>query len=83
MGGETDGINLPPANKFESISNSSIGMILLLIGLGFAVIGLTIIPFFELLIAAPILIAGLLFIKAHRSAECVLEDQMAKGGAKQ
>ena len=68
--------------RFERLSNFNIGMILLLIGLGFVIIGLTIIPIFGLLVAVPILIAGVLFIRAHRSAECVLEDQMAKEGAK-
>ncbi len=68
--------------RFERISNFSIGLILLLIGLGFVVIGLTIIPFFGLLIAIPIFIAGILFIKAHRSQECIIEEQMTKGEVK-
>ena len=68
--------------RFERISNFSIGLILLLIGLGFVVIGLTIIPFIGFIVAIPIFIAGILFIKAHRSQECIVEEQMTKGEAK-
>ena len=75
---------MPSLNcRFERLSNFSIGIVLILIGLGFVVIGVTIIPVFGLLIAAPLFIAGVLFIKAHRSQECLMEDQMAKEGFKQ
>ena len=69
--------------RFERLSNFSIGVAFILVGLGFVVIGLTVIPVFGLLIAAPLLVAGALFIKAHRSEECIMEDQTAKEGLKQ
>ena len=75
---------MPSLNcRFERLSNFSIGFVLILIGLGFVIIGVTIMPIFGLLIAAPLFIVGFLFIKAHRSEECLIEDKMAEEGFKQ
>ncbi len=57
---------------FERVSNVAVGALLLLIGLGFSVIGVTILPFVGLLVALPVLGLSGLFLSAQRSKECSL-----------
>jgi hypothetical protein len=57
---------------FERFSNWGVGAALLLGGLGFLVIGLTILPVIGLLIAVPVAALGLVFIFAQRSKECLI-----------
>ena len=59
--------------RFEKLSNLSIGLAFLFLGFVFIVFGFTIIPFFGFLLSVPVLIVGILFIKAHRSPECAIK----------
>jgi len=58
--------------RFEILSNFSIGLAFLFFGFVFIVFGLTILPFFGFLLSVPAFIAGILFLKAHRSPECII-----------
>jgi len=57
---------------FERLSNIGVGILLLLIGLGFTVIGVTVLPVIGLLFAAPAFIAGFVFLLAPKSRTCSL-----------
>ena len=57
---------------FERPSNVSVGVILLLTGLAFAVSGITVLPIIGFVIALPILGLAGIFLAARRSKECAL-----------
>jgi hypothetical protein len=57
----------------ERLSKLGIGITLLIFGLGLVVIGLTIIPVFGLIFAAPVLLASGYFFKAHLNRECQID----------
>ncbi|MGD2271014.1 MAG: hypothetical protein PVI06_11490 [Desulfobacterales bacterium] len=59
---------------FERISKLSIGIILALFGLGLVIISFTILPFFGLFLAAPVLLASGYFIRAHLNRECQIAE---------
>jgi hypothetical protein len=59
---------------FERLSKLGIGITLLLFGLGLVIIGLTIIPVFGLVLAAPVLLASSYFIRAHLNRECRIAE---------
>ena len=59
--------------RFEKISNLSIGLAFLFFGFVFIVFGFTILPFFGFLLSVPAFVAGILFLKAHRSPECAIK----------
>jgi hypothetical protein len=59
---------------FERLSKLGIGITLLVFGLGLVVIGLTIVPVFGLILAAPVLLASGYFIKAHLNRECQIAE---------
>jgi hypothetical protein len=54
----------------EKPLNIVIGALLLLVGLGFTLIGLTVLPVIGLFVAVPVLALGLFFLFAPRSKEC-------------
>jgi hypothetical protein len=56
----------------ERFSNWGVGAIFLLVGLGFFVIGLTILPVIGFFIAIPVAALGLAFLFAERSKECLI-----------
>jgi hypothetical protein len=56
----------------EKFCNWGIGMAFLLVGVGFFVIGLTILPVIGFFIAIPVAALGLAFIFAQRSQECLI-----------
>ena len=58
----------------ERISKLGIGITLLIFGLGLVVIGLTILPVFGLVLAAPVLLASGYFFKAHLNRECQIAE---------
>lgn len=64
--------------KLERVSNFTIGLILLLIGLGFTLIGIAIIPVLGLVIAVPILILAGIFLAAPRSKACAILTEKAR-----
>jgi hypothetical protein len=57
---------------FERVANIGVGSVLLMIGLGFVVVTLTVLPPFGLLVALPVMAAALVFFFARRSRECSL-----------
>jgi hypothetical protein len=59
---------------FERLSKLGIGITLLLFGLGLVIIGLTIIPVFGLVLAAPVLLASGYFMRAHLNRECQIAE---------
>jgi hypothetical protein len=54
----------------EKPLNIVIGALLLLVGLGFALMGLTVLPVIGFLVAVPVLAIAFFFIAAPRSKEC-------------
>lgn len=58
--------------RFEKLSNFTIGLAFLFFGCVFIVFGLTVVPFFIILLSVPAFMAGILFFKAHRSSECAI-----------
>lgn len=64
--------------KVERVSNLTIGLILLMIGLGFALIGITILPVVGLIIAIPILLLAGIFLAAPRSKACAMLTEKAR-----
>jgi hypothetical protein len=65
--------------KFERVSNVTVGILLLIIGLFFTLIGIMIIPFIGLLIAVPVLIIAGIFLASPRSKACALIVQKTRG----
>jgi hypothetical protein len=59
---------------YERLSKLGIGVTLLVFGLGLVVIGLTILPVFGLVLAAPVLLASGYFFKAHLNRECQIAE---------
>ena len=65
--------------KFERVSNVTIGFLLLIIGVFFTLIGITIIPVIGLLIAIPVMVIALIFMASPRSRACSIIVQKARG----
>ena len=63
---------------FERISDFSVGLFLLFVGLALTVVSFTIIPVFGLFIAIPVLVLATAFLGAKRSRECALLAQRTK-----
>lgn len=63
---------------FERISDLTIGLFLLFVGLALTIVSFTIIPVLGLFIAIPVLVLALAFLGAKRSRECALVAQRAK-----
>lgn len=57
---------------FERVSNFSVALILLFVGLAFLVISATILPVVGLIVAIPVLAGSVAFFVAHRSKQCSL-----------
>ena len=68
--------------KLERVSNAMVGAILILIGLIFTLLGLTVVPLIGLLIALPAFVMGGIFVLAPRSRACALVTQKVRGGSK-
>jgi hypothetical protein len=65
--------------KFEPVSNVTIGIILMIIGLLFTLIGIVIIPVVGLLIALPVLIIAGVFLASPRSKACAIIADKTRG----
>jgi len=59
---------------FERVSNLGAGLFLLLLGLAFVVIGITVLPVLGFIVAIPIFLGSFYFLRAHLSDECQLRD---------
>ncbi len=55
---------------FEKPVNFAIGVFLFFIGLGFTVIGFTVLPVIGLMVAVPLFVLSIVFFMADRSKEC-------------
>jgi hypothetical protein len=58
--------------KLEPVSNRTIGLILMLIGLMFTFMGIAIIPVVGLVFAFPVLILSVIFLASPRSEACAV-----------
>ncbi|MHC4215646.1 MAG: hypothetical protein ACYSWP_20040 [Planctomycetota bacterium] len=65
--------------KIEPLFNVTVGFVLLVIGLLFALSGLLFIPFIGLLVAIPVLIVSGIFLAAPRSKTCAIILQKTRG----
>jgi hypothetical protein len=63
---------------FERVSDLSVGMFLLLFGLGLAIISFTVIPVIGLVVAIPVLILAVAFLFARRSKACALLSERTR-----
>ena len=57
---------------FERATNLSVGAVLFLIGLGFSIISLSVLPVVGFLVVLPVLGLSAIFLKAPRSKTCTL-----------
>jgi hypothetical protein len=65
--------------KLERVSNATVGLILLGVGLLFTLTGITVLPVIGLLIAAPVLVLAAVFLVAPRSKACSIIAQKTRG----
>jgi hypothetical protein len=65
--------------KLEPVSNRTIGLILMLIGLMFTFIGIVVIPIIGLMIAFPVLILSVVFLASPRSEACAVIAKKTRG----
>ena len=65
--------------KLERISNVTVGLILMGVGLLFSLMGITVLPVIGLLIAAPVLVLAVIFLAAPRSKACAIIVQKTRG----
>ena len=63
---------------FERVSNSTVGIVLLIIGLFFTVISFVALPVIGLVVAIPILALGCVFLFSRQSRACALISERAK-----
>jgi uncharacterized membrane protein len=63
---------------FERLSNFTVGIILLIFGLGMTLIGFTVIPIIGLLVAVPVFALALAFLMAPRSKTCALITERSR-----
>ena len=65
--------------KLERVSNVTVGLILLGVGLLFTLTGITVLPVIGLLIAAPVLVLAVVFLAAPRSKACAIIAKKTRG----
>jgi len=65
--------------KLEPVSNMTIGLILMLIGLLFTFIGIAVIPIIGLIFAFPVLILAVVFLASPRSEACAVIAKKTRG----
>ncbi|MEE4264909.1 MAG: hypothetical protein V2I56_19650 [Desulfobacteraceae bacterium] len=68
--------------KLERVSNAMVGAILIIVGLLFTILGITVIPIIGLLFALAAFGMGVVFVLAPRSKACALVTQKVRGVAK-
>ena len=62
----------------ERISDFGLGLILLIIGSIFTLIGFTVVPVIGLIVAIPMLVLAVSFLGAKKSKECALLSSKAR-----
>jgi hypothetical protein len=65
--------------KLERVSNVTVGLILMGVGLLLALTGITVLPVIGLLIAVPVLVLAVVFLVAPRSKACTIIAQKTRG----
>jgi hypothetical protein len=58
----------------ERFSKLGLGFIFLLISVGFMLSGITVLPIFGFIIAAPLLFVSFYFFRAHLNKDCQIEE---------
>jgi len=64
--------------KLERVSNVTVGLILMGVGLLFALTGITVLPVIGLLVAVPVLVLAVVFLVAPRSKACTIIAQKTR-----
>ena len=72
-------MRIRPTVKLERVSNVTVGLILMGVGLLFALTGITVLPVIGLLIAVPVLILAGIFLVSPRSKACAIIAQKTRG----
>ena len=65
--------------KLERVSNVTVGLILMGVGLLFTVSAITVLPVIGLLIAVPAVVLAVVFLAAPRSKACAIIVQKTRG----
>ena len=65
--------------KLERVSDVTVGLILMGVGLLLALTGITVLPVIGLLIAVPVLVLAVVFLAAPRSKACTIIAQKTRG----
>jgi len=65
--------------RLERVSNVTVGLVLMFVGLVFAVTGITVLPVIGLLIAVPVLALAGIFLVSPRSKACSIIAQKTRG----
>jgi hypothetical protein len=65
--------------RLERISNVTVGFILMVLGLLFALSGMTVLPVIGFFIAVPVLILAGIFLVSPRSKACAIIAQKTRG----
>ena len=65
--------------KLERVSNLTVGLILMGVGLLFTLTGITVLSVIGLMIAVPVLVLAVVFLAAPRSKACSIIAQKARG----
>ena len=68
--------------KFEPVSNITIGILLMIVGLMFTLVGIVIIPVVGLLIAVPVLLIAGVFLASPRSKACAIIAEKTRAAVK-
>ena len=63
----------------ERVSNVTVGFILMILGLLFAISGITVLPVIGFFIAVPVLILAGIFLVSPRSKACAIIAQKTRG----
>ena len=65
--------------RLERVSNVTVGLILMILGLLFALSGITVLPVIGFFIAVPVLILAGKFLVSPRSKACAIIAQKTRG----
>lgn len=65
--------------KLERVSNVTVGLLLLTVGVFFTLIGIMIIPVIGLMVAMPVLLLAFIFLASPRSKTCSIIAQKTRG----
>ncbi|MCU0556298.1 MAG: hypothetical protein R6X05_17400 [Desulfobacterales bacterium] len=58
----------------QKLSKLAIGILFLIFGTGTAILGVTVLPVIGLVLAAPLFIIGIYFIRTHLNKKCELPE---------